>query len=250
MPQDTRVAGKDGLLHVREGSAGPAGDSCSARGSPAGGRAGFARQIARTSVTEDPSASLRPSGRWCGGDRVLNLGEGGMLVESPSELKVAETVGFELWGPDFRYPGLAAVAHREHGSIGLQFVTWGRDCVNQSVRALVAARLRGQHLQAQHAGKTGADAREYRRAVVSGLPAVIDGSPAATGRRHRVLTVAEHWMLIDRLVRLGVPVRNASRAANGKALSGPSRAVARHVEHPLVPNRWRKAVLPQDPTSP
>ncbi|MGO9899687.1 MAG: hypothetical protein ACLP0J_08330 [Solirubrobacteraceae bacterium] len=70
-----------------------------------------------------------------------------MLVEGSSDdLEVAETVGFELIGPDFRYAGLAAVAHREHEAIGLRFVT-ARGPVDRSVRALAATRLSSGQLR-------------------------------------------------------------------------------------------------------
>ncbi|MGA2927409.1 MAG: hypothetical protein ABSG43_15715 [Solirubrobacteraceae bacterium] len=199
---------------------------------------------------------VRAGGRWCGGGGVLNLGEGGMLLERNSDLEVAKTVRFELCGADFRYTGHATVTHRDDGSIGLQFVTWDGDSMNRSVRALVAARLRGQQLPAQHAGNlAGAhaharDAREDQRAAVSRLSAVIDGTPGATTRRHHILNAAKHGILIDGLIRPGVPVRNAARAANGDAPSRSSRAIGVHLEPLLVPNRSRKPLLRQDSTSP
>ncbi len=245
MPQDIRVAGNDDPPGSGD-SADPAGDSC-----PdgllfvrVGGRAGFAGRPARTSYTEDLSASLRSDGRCCGVGRVLNLCEGGMLVESSSELEVAQTVGFELAGPDFRYAGLAVVAHRENGSIGLRFVTWEGGSVDRSVRALVAARLRGQQLGSHDAGNlvmrgaTAWDAREHQRAAVSGLSAVIEGWPGATARRHRVLNVGERGMLIDGLARrVGAQIsfvlagRGVNHAGSGHVAHRTDRTAGVAVDH-------------------
>lgn len=252
MPQDIPVAGEDDV-HVAGGSAEPAGGSCPDGGLlflPVGELAGFARRPARSTDTDDLSASLRCDEHWCGGGGVLNLSEGGMLVESGvlvesgSELEVAQMVGFELWGADFRYAGLAAVAHRERGSIGLRFVTWEGDRVDGSVRALVAARLRGQHLRAQNAGKlAGAraqacDAREHQRADVSGLWAVIDGLPGATAERHGVLNVGEWGMLINGLVRpVGARIsfvlvgRGIDHAGSGRVAHRRGRSAGVAVDH-------------------
>ncbi|MGO9901535.1 MAG: hypothetical protein ACLP0J_18050 [Solirubrobacteraceae bacterium] len=134
-----------------------------------------ARRLPRTTDTKDLSVSLRSNERSGGVGRVLNLCYGGMLVEGSSEgLEVAETIGFELIGPDFRYAGLAAVAHREHEAIGLRFVTT-RGPVDRSVRALAAARLsRGQlgshdPRRAPPRIPTVCDSRKYRAALISRL---------------------------------------------------------------------------------
>jgi hypothetical protein len=216
-PQDTRasdryqqaeLAGK-ARGHAQGSSPGPLGRFCSDCGSllaPSGERAEFARRPARSSDTHDLSGSLRSHGRWRGRGRVLNLCAGGMLVESSSDLAAAETVGFELAGPAFRYAGHAMVAHRADGTIGLRFVTWDAP-VERRVRALVAARLRGQQLESRDAGElimrraAAWDARADRRAAVGGLSALIEPSPSsgAAARRHRVLDVGEHGMRIDDL---------------------------------------------------
>jgi hypothetical protein len=108
---------------------------------PVGKLAELARRASRTTDTKDLSASLRSSGRSLGVGSVLNLCEGGMLVEISSNLEVAEIVAFELAGPRFGSVGLATVAHREHEAIGLRFETW-EGPVDRSICDLVAARLR------------------------------------------------------------------------------------------------------------
>ena len=130
-----------------------------------------------------------------------------MLLESSRNRDVAETVGFELVGPGFRYAGLAAVAHRHDGAIGLRFLRWDGP-VQRPVRVLVAARLRGGQVGSQDPGKVGITpptmwhSRGHDRATVSGLCALIEGSPRAIARRHRVLNVSEQGMLIDGLAPL------------------------------------------------
>ncbi len=174
---------------------------------PVGEFAELARRRPLSTDTRDLSASLR-SNRRCGDvGRVLNLYDGGMLLESSSDLDVAQTVGFELVGPGFRYAGLASVVHRQDGAIGLRFL--GRDGpVERPVGALVAARLRGQQLGSHDPGKAGitpptmSDSRGHHRATVSGLSALIEASPGAVARRHQVLNVSEQGMLIDGLAPL------------------------------------------------
>ena len=130
-----------------------------------------------------------------------------MLLESSSDLDVGETVGFELVGPGFRYAGLAAVAHRHDGAIGLRFRRWDGP-VERPVRVLVAARLRGQQAGSQDPGKVGitpptmSDSRAHHRATASGLSALIEASPGAITRRHQVLNVSEQGMRIDGLAPL------------------------------------------------
>ncbi len=128
MPQDKRAAG-NAHLNVPGSSAEPA--------SPL---AALSCRPLRSIDTNDLTASLRSNGRCLGAGRVVNLCEGGMLLESSSDLGVGEISGFELAGPDFRYVGFAAVEHRAAGAIGLRFLTW-EGPVDHSIRALVAARL-------------------------------------------------------------------------------------------------------------
>jgi hypothetical protein len=244
MPQDKRVAGKD-HLPVPGGSPEPVGDLCPEGRLlllPVGEVAGFARRPARSADTEDLSVSLRLEGRWCGGGRVLNLCAGGLLLESSSELDVAQTVGFELCGPNFRYVGVAAVAHREVGSVGLRFVTWEGDRVEGAVRALVAARLRTAAASpgCRQAGRGvhAREAREHQRAAVSGLSAVIEGSPVAPAGRYRVLDVGEHGILIDGLRRpVGARIsfvlagRGIDHAGSGRVAHRRGRSAGVAVDH-------------------
>jgi hypothetical protein len=122
-----------------------------------------------------------------------------MLVQSSSDLRGAETVGVELAGPSFRYSGVAAVAHRQPGAIGLQFVGWDGP-IERPVRALVTARLRSND-----PGKLGItapriqDSRTHQRAAIAGLSALIEESPAASTTRHQVLNIGEQGMLINDL---------------------------------------------------
>lgn len=214
MPEDERVAG-EARVNVPGSSLEPVGEGFRDRGSlpvAVGERAEIARRPARSTDTRDLSASVR-SNRRCGDvGRVLNLCEGGMLLGSRSDLDVAETVGFELVGPGFRYAGLAAVAHRHDGAIGLRFLRWDGPA-ERPVRVLVAARLRGQQLGSHDPGKVGitrptrSDSRGHDRATVSGLSALIEAPPGGITRRHQVLNVSEQGMLLDGLAPLvGAPI--------------------------------------------
>jgi hypothetical protein len=91
----------------------------------------------RTDQTEDLSATLRSAGRACVVGRVLDLSDGGMLV-ARSDLDVGDTASFELVGPGFRFAGLATVAHRTDGAVGLRFVSWEGPAY-RAVCALIAA---------------------------------------------------------------------------------------------------------------
>ncbi|MGA2930218.1 MAG: hypothetical protein ABSG43_30345 [Solirubrobacteraceae bacterium] len=65
--------------------------------------------------------------------------------------------------------------------------------------------------------RPGVRARKHQRAAVSGLSALIEGSPGATARRHRVLNVCERGMLIEGLaVRVGAAI---SFAVEGRAIN-------------------------------
>ena len=216
MPEDERAAGK-ARLNVPGSSAEPVGDLFRDRGwprlVPVGELAELARRPPRSTDTKDLSASLRSDGRCGGVGRVLNLCEGGMLLESSSDLELAETVGFELVGPGFRYAGRAAVAHRQDGAIGLRFLSWDGP-VERPVGVLVGARLRGRQLGLHDPGKLGIGPRMMwdsrggdDRAAVSGLSALIEASPGAATRRHQVLNVSEQGMLIDGLALLPVGAR-------------------------------------------
>ena len=121
MPEDERVAG-EARVNVPGSPAEPVGDGFRDRGSllvPVGEFAELARRPARSTGTRDLSASVR-SNRHCGEvGRVLNLCDGGMLVESSRDRDVAETVGFELVGPGCREGGRqTATAGRGGGGGG------------------------------------------------------------------------------------------------------------------------------------
>jgi hypothetical protein len=104
----------------------------------------FMRTHPRTTDTTDLSARMRFPGRPSGTRAVVNLSEGGMLIDG-AEFKIGELAGFELSGPDFRSSGLAEVAHRTHGRTGLKFVRWeGPD--GEQVRGLIAERVHRQQL--------------------------------------------------------------------------------------------------------
>jgi hypothetical protein len=206
MPEDERVAAK-ACVNVPGSPVEPVGDGLRDGGSllpPVGELGELPGRPARSTDTKDLSASLGSDRRCDEPSRVLNLCEGGMLLESSSDLEVAEAVGFELVGPGFRYAGVAAVAHRQDGAIGLRFLSWDGP-VERPFGALVATRLRGRRLGSRDPGKLGitapkmSDSRGDDRAAVSGLSALIEASPGAPTRRHRVLNVSEQGMLIDSL---------------------------------------------------
>ncbi len=165
-------------------------------------------RLPRTSDTKDLSASLRSNGRrWVDG-RVLNLSKGGMLVASGSDLDVGDCPGFELSGFDFSYGGRSEVAHRTGGAIGLHFLSW-EGLADRAVSALVDARLRAEQWGARDADALSGgcapvwDSREFDRAHVAALFAVIEDTRAGTRSRHHVIDVSEHGM---RIVGLALPV--------------------------------------------
>jgi hypothetical protein len=162
-----------------------------------------ARRAPRTTDTKDLSASLRSSGRrWMDG-RVLNLSEGGMLIESSGgDLDVATTASFELVGPSFCYDGVVEIAHRAAGAIGLSFVSWA-GATDRSVRALVDARLSRSQLRSDDPDELAIgrqadrDCQEYGGVPVGGLSAVIEWSPVGSASRHQVLNVSEQEVLVE-----------------------------------------------------
>jgi len=75
----------------------------------------------RVADTQDLWARLPFRSRYAA-DRVLNLSEGGVLVAG-GELDVGEIVSFELSGfREFRFAGLAEVAHRTNRATGLRLL--------------------------------------------------------------------------------------------------------------------------------
>lgn len=158
----------------------------------------------RTGDTNDLSVSLRANERPSVVGPVLNLSGGGMLVAISSDLDIGKFARFELSAPAFCYAGRAEVAHREDRAMGLRFVSW-EGPVGRSVHALVAARLRRQEVGLHHAGAIGIgpgvvwNSRTQDRVALTGLSALIEPSQEGSIRRHAVLNVSEHGMLIDDL---------------------------------------------------
>lgn len=103
----------------------------------------FNRIHPRTTDTSDLSVHLHAAGHRHTPCNVLNLSEGGMLIDG-GEFKVGELAGFELAGPDFRSAGLAEIAHRFAGRTGLKFVGW--DAVGDRTRERIAARVSRQQV--------------------------------------------------------------------------------------------------------
>jgi hypothetical protein len=99
----------------------------------------FLRSHPRTLDTNDLSARVRATGCHDAARRVLDLSEGGMLVTG-ERLEVGAIARFELAGPDFRFVGLAKVAHSTSEAAGLRFVHWDASADRQ-IRGLIAARL-------------------------------------------------------------------------------------------------------------
>jgi hypothetical protein len=104
------------------------------------------RRHMRIADTQDLRARLRSRGRSEAADRVLNLSKGGLLVAG-GELDVGEIVSFELSGPrEFRFAGLAAVAHSSNRGTGLRFLDVGAS-VDREIEDLIAIKIRRQVLE-------------------------------------------------------------------------------------------------------
>lgn len=133
----------------------------------------YMRRHPRTTQTEDLSATVWSARRSCVVGRVLNLSEEGMLVVS-SGFEVDETAGLEFVGPDFRFAGVAKVAHRNDRAVGLHFVSW-QGPAHRPISALIAARLRGE-LESPNARRR--DPHAVRRVVVFiGTAGTIERTP-------------------------------------------------------------------------
>jgi hypothetical protein len=104
----------------------------------------FLRRHPRIIYAQELSASLRPTGGSYIVGRVLNLSEGGMLVAT-SDLDVGGTTDFEVVGRDFRFAGLAKVAHRTDVAIGLRFLRWQRP-TDRRLHAMIASSIRKQQV--------------------------------------------------------------------------------------------------------
>ena len=104
------------------------------------------RRHVRVADTQDLWARLRSRGRYEAADRVLNLSEGGVAVAG-GELDVGEIVSFELSGPrEFRFAGLAEVAHSNNRATGLRFLDADASA-DREIEDLIATRIRGQLLE-------------------------------------------------------------------------------------------------------
>ncbi|MGA2930172.1 MAG: hypothetical protein ABSG43_30115 [Solirubrobacteraceae bacterium] len=86
--------------------------------------------------------------------------------------------------------------------------------------------------------RRGAGTRKHQRAAVSGLSAVIEGSPGATARRQRVLNVCERGMLIEGLAaRVGAQIsfavegRGINYAGSGRVAHRTGRNAGVAVDH-------------------
>ena len=103
------------------------------------------RRHMRTADTQDLRARLRPPSRYAA-NRVLNVSEGGVLVAG-GERDVGEIVSFELSGPtEFRFAGLAEVAHSTKRATGLRFLD-AEASAGRQIEDLIATRIRGQQLE-------------------------------------------------------------------------------------------------------
>jgi len=109
----------------------------------------FTRRHMRIADTQDLRARLRPPSR-CAANPVLNLSEGGVLVAG-GERDVGEIVRFELSGPsEFRFAGLAEVAHSTKRATGLRFLDADASAGGQ-IEDLIAARIRVRLLESDSA---------------------------------------------------------------------------------------------------
>jgi hypothetical protein len=103
----------------------------------------------RIADTQDLRARLRPPSRRAA-NPVLNLSEGGALVAG-GERDVGEIVSFELSGPrEFRFAGLAEVAHSSKRATGLRFLDADASAGGQ-IEDLIAARIRVRLLESASA---------------------------------------------------------------------------------------------------
>ena len=110
------------------------------------------RRHVRVADTQDLFARLRSPGRDEAADRVLNLSEGGVAIVG-GELDVGAIVSFELSGPrEFRFAGLAEVAHSSNRATGLRFLDADASAARE-IEDLIATLIRRQLLESS-AGTT------------------------------------------------------------------------------------------------
>jgi len=111
------------------------------------------RRHMRIADTQDLRARLRPPSRYAA-NRVLDLSEGGVLVAG-GERDIGEIVSFELSGPkEFRFAGLAEVAHSTKTATGLRFLDTDASARRQ-IEDLIATRIRGQLMESSASGIPG-----------------------------------------------------------------------------------------------
>jgi hypothetical protein len=128
------------------------------------------RQHPRITDSRDLLASWRAIGSPRTVGRVINLSQGGMLVAG-TQLKVGEVTGFELGGPNFRYTGVAKVAHTNGETTGLRFLCWHGQA-ERPVRTLIQNRSHKRH-------PVTTDSREREQSIVRRVAVLIgaDTSP-------------------------------------------------------------------------
>jgi hypothetical protein len=84
-------------------------------------RESFDRSHPRATGTDHLSARLLSPGCDFAARRVLELSAAGILITG-DDLDVAAVTRFEILGPRLRSAGIAEVAHRSEGTIGLKFL--------------------------------------------------------------------------------------------------------------------------------
>lgn len=123
-----------------------------------------ARRHARITNVQDFRAKFGSGRDSRNVERVLNLSEGGMLVND-SSLDVGQKTGFELSGPSFHYAGVAEVVHLTSETTGLRFLSW-QSHDNRPIRSLIQQRSEWQ--APAHPGAENADPVVRRVAVLTG----------------------------------------------------------------------------------
>lgn len=130
------------------------------------------RRHPRISDTADMLVSLRTTGISREFRRVLNLSQGGMLVDG-SGLAIDDVARFEFHGRGFRYAGVAKVAHSTGTSVGLRFLSW-QGPVEGLLRTLIAGRV--------HAPSRTARGTRHRDQPIVRRVAVLIGMTGGLGR--------------------------------------------------------------------
>jgi hypothetical protein len=105
------------------------------------------RQHPRISDTADMQVSLRSPRKLLEFRRVLNLSQGGMLLAGGG-LPVDEIARFELKVRNYRFAGIARIAHSTGAGSGLRFLSW-QGPVEGLLRTLIASRSHTPSLSAR-----------------------------------------------------------------------------------------------------